>query len=163
MASKYAKKAKPAKFYAVAVGRSVGIFRHWSEAQRSVDRFSSHCHQDFESLQDAETFMPRNGIDYDTSQLASDANGAAAPKNPLALPANVRLHDILVPDIVITNVNDSETVYLLNSNSQSQPCIDDVDSVDDHPTPSDNDSDSVELDDHPTRPSYNDGASEPGS
>ena len=93
MASKYAKKAKPAKFYAVAVGRSVGIFRHWSEAQRSVDRFSGHCHQDFESLQDAETFMRRNGIDYDRSMprypSQTYAQVTAPPHQGAPVPDNV--------------------------------------------------------------------------
>lgn len=59
------KSSKPVKnYYAVAVGRNVGIFRHWSEAQASTDKYPGACHQSFATLTEARNFLTLKNIDY---------------------------------------------------------------------------------------------------
>ncbi len=49
------------KFYAVAVGRTVGIFQDWSEAHASTDKYPGACHKSFKDLSGAKNFLACNG------------------------------------------------------------------------------------------------------
>ena len=48
---------KKTPFYAVPVGRKIGIFKTWEEAKRSVDGFSGAKFKKFNNLQEAENFF----------------------------------------------------------------------------------------------------------
>jgi hypothetical protein len=56
------KQRKKSKFYAVSVGRTVGIFDTWNEASKSVTGFPGSSHQSFKKLCKAEEAMRKAGI-----------------------------------------------------------------------------------------------------
>lgn len=56
------KSKKKTKFYAVSVGRTVGIFDNWPEASKSVTGFPCSSHQSFTKLCKAEEAMHKAGI-----------------------------------------------------------------------------------------------------
>ena len=49
-------------FYAVAVGRSPGIYGDWASAQKQVDRYPSNTHKRYETLDEAKEFMKKHNI-----------------------------------------------------------------------------------------------------
>ena len=55
--TKLSKKSAKKKFYAVVVGRKVGVFNQWSEAQASTDKYAGACHKAFDTLDEAKTFV----------------------------------------------------------------------------------------------------------
>lgn len=59
------------RFYAVAVGRTTGIFHQWSEAFAATDKFSGSCHRAFDNLEDAQTFLSSWHGDH-IATMASD-------------------------------------------------------------------------------------------
>lgn len=50
---------KIARFYAVRVGRQVGIFNSWEQCKAQVHRFSRAEYKSFNSFQDALAFIRR--------------------------------------------------------------------------------------------------------
>lgn len=70
------KKKKGNLFYAVARGRITGIFKNWLECNSSVNKVSGANYKGFQSLEDAELFLRRAGVqckwvDFDKSYLDS--------------------------------------------------------------------------------------------
>lgn len=57
-------------FYAVANGRSIGIFRTWSECKESVEDFKSAKYKKFETLEEAQEFI-KNGSSLEKSDEVS--------------------------------------------------------------------------------------------
>jgi viroplasmin and RNaseH domain-containing protein len=50
------KKEKPRKYYAVAAGRTRGIFTDWDEVEASVDRYPYSSHKSFKSYREAKVW-----------------------------------------------------------------------------------------------------------
>ncbi|KAL4812454.1 hypothetical protein BDW67DRAFT_178689 [Aspergillus spinulosporus] len=44
-------------FYAVAYGRTTGVFRDYEHAKKAIDKFKSACHQRFNTQDEAEEFI----------------------------------------------------------------------------------------------------------
>ncbi|KAG8347472.1 putative Caulimovirus viroplasmin RNase H [Trypanosoma vivax] len=65
------------KYYAVAVGRKVGVFRTWEECQQQVSGFSGARHKSFSTLEDAERFV--ESAQSSTSACEVVQQGLAAP------------------------------------------------------------------------------------
>lgn len=55
------------KFYAVAKGRTVGIFNTWDEAKESINSYSGALFKSFTSFEAAEEYMKENCISIDKS------------------------------------------------------------------------------------------------
>ena len=49
----------PSKYYAVAVGRQVGVFSTWEECKSSVDGYSRARHKSFTNEQDAYAWLEK--------------------------------------------------------------------------------------------------------
>jgi hypothetical protein len=85
----------PIKFYAVAIGRQVGIFLQWSQAHASTDKFSRNRHQAFECLSDATTFLESAGIPVDSILVhVPESEGSST---------SILLSDFDVNDIIFDN------------------------------------------------------------
>ncbi len=57
-------------FYAVANGRSIGIFRTWSECKESVEDFKSAKYKKFETLEEAQEFISNGSIIGNSEDLS---------------------------------------------------------------------------------------------
>jgi hypothetical protein len=50
-------KARPKKYYAVAVGRTTGVFTTWDEADRSVSKYSGSTFKSFKHRSEAKAWL----------------------------------------------------------------------------------------------------------
>jgi len=60
------------KFYAVTVGRTIGIFDNWKECSASIEGFSGALHKSFNTFEEAEMYI--NGEKGDVTQEAGTKN-----------------------------------------------------------------------------------------
>jgi hypothetical protein len=73
-----AERPKAQRFYAVACGRSVGIFSSWAVTERSVKGYSGAKHKRFRTLARAKAWLRDNGPPLaldETSDLSTDEDG----------------------------------------------------------------------------------------
>ncbi|PIL33866.1 hypothetical protein GSI_03572 [Ganoderma sinense ZZ0214-1] len=49
-------------YYAVAKGRTIGIFRAWYKAEKQVNRFSGNEHKKFDTINEAREYLRRCGL-----------------------------------------------------------------------------------------------------
>ena len=59
------------KFYAVAKGRTIGIFESWDECKQYVDGFSYCCFKSFKTKQEAKEFLEKKAAE--NNQTNTDA------------------------------------------------------------------------------------------
>ncbi|XP_058450704.1 ribonuclease H1 isoform X2 [Malaya genurostris] len=64
-------------FYAVAKGRTVGVYQSWPECQRQVNGFTGAKFKKFPTRQQAETFIRENGGSVSASSTDSNSNSSA--------------------------------------------------------------------------------------
>jgi ribonuclease HI len=57
-------------YYAVASGRTNGVFSTWDECNRSVKGYKNASYKKFDTKQEAEDFVANNGIVQETSTLS---------------------------------------------------------------------------------------------
>lgn len=55
------------KFYAVAKGRTIGVFKTWDEVKESVDSYSGALYKSFTSEDDAMAYIKENSVSIDES------------------------------------------------------------------------------------------------
>ncbi|KAJ4313858.1 hypothetical protein N0V84_009213 [Fusarium piperis] len=53
------------KFYAVAIGRTTGVFETWEETKSQVNGYSGARHKSFKSREDAQEFVDQYEIESD--------------------------------------------------------------------------------------------------
>ncbi|KAE8212418.1 hypothetical protein CF327_g3928 [Tilletia walkeri] len=70
---------KPAKYYAVADGRSTGVYDNWSDAKASTNGYSNNNHQSFRDAGEAQQYVDQGGAyskqDWAQSQGGYSPNG----------------------------------------------------------------------------------------
>jgi len=54
-------------FYAVASGRTIGVFSTWDECNRLVKGYKNASYKKFDTKQEAEDFVANNGVEQETS------------------------------------------------------------------------------------------------
>ena len=54
-------------YYAVAKGRTPGMYTTWAQCQEQTDKLSGECHAGFTALKECATFMKTNDIFNDES------------------------------------------------------------------------------------------------
>ena len=91
------KRSRRLQYYAVAEGRTIGIFLDWNLAHASTDKHPSCCHKGFVHLTGAVAFLESCGIDKDSIMMIID------DKNTMSLADFQAESDIDVTD------NDNET------------------------------------------------------
>ena len=60
------------KYYAVAKGKTPGIYFSWADCKAQIDHFSGAVYKGFESLADAEKFINQMGKDNTVAQKVRD-------------------------------------------------------------------------------------------
>ena len=58
--------------YAVANGRTIGVFSTWDECNRSVKAYKNASYKKFDTKQEAEEFVANNGVLQDTSSSVAE-------------------------------------------------------------------------------------------
>ena len=76
------KKPTNVNYYAVAKGRSTGIFNSWSECQRQVDGFKHNSFKGFATLEGAIDFMRKAGIATEDIEVVEE-EGDVLLRKPL--------------------------------------------------------------------------------
>ena len=56
-------------YYAVASGRTIGVFSTWDECNRAVKAYKNASYKKFDTKQEAEEFVANNGVLQDTSSV----------------------------------------------------------------------------------------------
>lgn len=74
------KRKKGPKFYAVAVGRSTGIYNTWDECQSQVKGYSNARFKSFSNVEEAESFIASNGIKNKSTGAAATAEAETYSK-----------------------------------------------------------------------------------
>lgn len=130
-----------AKFYAVARGRTTGIFTDWSECFDSVNGFSNAKYESFKKRKDAERFLEKhkrslkNGLNL--KQLEKEAendlknnqmhykdkpvNGSPTDKQIDFLKSLCKRKKLEISIIGITKKEASELIDYLNGKSKKKP------------------------------------------
>jgi len=56
-------------FYAVACGRTIGVFSTWDECNRAVKGYKHASYKKFDTKQEAEEFVAKNGVVQETTTI----------------------------------------------------------------------------------------------
>jgi len=56
-------------FYAVASGRTIGVFSTWDECNRAVKGYKNASYKKFDTKQEAEEFISKNGVVQETTTI----------------------------------------------------------------------------------------------
>ena len=89
-------------YYAVAKGRSTGIFNSWSECQRQVDGFKHNSFKGFCTMEGAIDFMRKAGIAIDDIDVVEEEGDVLLRKPLSAVMQNY------VSDVAASNKNGAE-------------------------------------------------------
>ena len=89
-------------YYAVAKGRSTGIFNSWSECQRQVDGFKHNSFKGFCTMEGAIDFMRKAGIAMDDIDVVEEEGDILLKKPLSAVMPNY------VGDVAASNKNGAE-------------------------------------------------------
>ena len=92
------KKKKTPKFYAVAVGKTTGIFRNWLTCNDSVNKVSGATFKGFQTLDNAEKFLLKSGVqckwvDFDQTYVDSLSENSESSKSRSRYPLGGPAHD----------------------------------------------------------------------
>jgi hypothetical protein len=80
-AERRTKKGKAKKYYAVAVGRSTGVYTDWDEVESYVCGYSGSAHKSFKSRREAEVWYDKNttGREVQTLVLCAASRNSSQP------------------------------------------------------------------------------------
>ena len=59
-------------YYAVASGRTIGVFSTWDECNRAVKGYKNASYKKFDTKQEAEEFVANNGVVQETSSSVGE-------------------------------------------------------------------------------------------
>lgn len=127
------KKKKTPKFYAVAVGKTTGIFRNWLTCNDSVNKVSGATFKGFQTLDDAEKFLLKSGVqckwvDFEQTYVDSLLEDSESSKSRSRSPIGGAAHDdrLSVMSKSLTEQPPStsdESSSHLNNKNMSKPVI----------------------------------------
>ena len=130
------KKKKPPKLYAVAVGKTTGIFRNWLGCNDSVNKVSGATFKGFQTLDDAEKFLLKSGVqfkwvDFDQTYIDSLSENRESSKSrsrsPLGGAANDDRLSVMSQSSTEQppSTSDESNSYLNNKNISTSELISD--------------------------------------
>lgn len=95
---------KSAAYYAVKVGRRVGIYVQWEEAKAQVEKFPGAMHKKFKSLEEAKQYLGNDSIavsdagkEHTSGNNKAEAAPSRGPRVPLSAPSAAPLTPSVAP------------------------------------------------------------------
>ena len=106
--------AKGQAFYAVAIGRAIGVFTDWKLMSNSIDRFDGRCFRKCFSEADAKAFVKKNALPADVQakvvELNSQPVSAARAKAVYAAIHGEKTVEVKSVSIKVSDENLKETM-----------------------------------------------------
>ena len=76
------------KYYAIARGRSIGVYTDWDEAKKLVERYPNAKYKGFSTMQGAESFIKQYQEDPIATPPSSSVTSSHASSHPSSLPSS---------------------------------------------------------------------------